>query len=124
MLRGKASNVSPVHSLGDNIIIEAKRDSDNINRRQLIATTVISSFIERNLHPHANPMVPVIVITIPTMMVCLYDCTKDLLLMNDALEWVDVENDTYNEANLLLWLFIHHRYVIAIVWLISMYVIL
>ena len=126
VLRGESSNVSPVHSLGDNVAIEAKRDPDCINKHQLIATTVISSFIERNLHRDANPMVPVILITTPTTMVCLYDCTKDLLLMSEELKWIDVGNNTFYITNLfVIWLFIHHRFVAAIVWLVSsMYVIL
>ena len=85
VVRGGSSNVSPVHSLGDSVVFEAKRELEFINRHQLIATTIILSFVERNLHHNSNPMVPVILITILTLMVCLYDCTKDLLLISDEL---------------------------------------
>ena len=116
VLSGVASNVSPAHSSGDNVIIAAKLDTDNINRQQLISTTVVSSFIERNLHPDANPMVPVILITIPTTQICLYDSTIDLLLISDVLEWINVEKNTFNVVNLfLIWVFIHHRYVAIVI---------
>ena len=112
VVRGRSSNVSPVRSLGDSVVFEAKREPMSINRHQLIATTVVSSFIERNLHRNSNPMVPVILITIPTVTVCLYDCTRDLLLISDELKWINVEDDTFNTANLfVIWLFIHHRFV-------------
>lgn len=76
---------SPVSTIGDSCIFEA-REQFNVN--QLIVTTVISSFIERNLHPHLNPLTPVIMPGGPEAQICLYDCENDVLLLSDVFKWI------------------------------------
>jgi len=56
----------------DSIAIEAKQDIHKFNRHQMIATAVFSSFNEQNLYPEVNPLVPVILISIPDVVFCLY----------------------------------------------------
>ena len=100
---------SPV-SDGDSIIIEGKRSTVTFNVHQLIATTIVASFTEMNLHPDQNPLIPVIMICVPQAKICFYDCKNDLLIMSETFNWVD-RGKLRKLHMLLVWLAIHHRYI-------------
>ena len=98
-------------TLGDSCIMEAKL-SNQFNINQLIAISVVSSFIERNLHKELNSLTPVIMIGAPTAQICLYDCDQDILLISDKFQWVTNNEDHPNiiiEGLLMIWMTIHHR---------------
>ena len=67
----------------------------------MIKVCVISSFIENNVHPSLNPLVP---------RICLYDAQKDVLFISEEFQWMDYDLMTFNYAGAtLLWAVINHR---------------
>ena len=67
MVMMKSSNGSPTSSSsqetdGTSTICEAKKCMCEDDMAQLIKTCVVSSFIENNLHPKLNSVVPIIAI--------------------------------------------------------------
>lgn len=104
---------SPTSTLGDSCLVEGKIGGQQFNINQLIATTVVSSFIEHNLHGDVNPLTPVIMIGAPKAQICLYDCQQDVLLLSEKFEWVvDTDEDCpaiISAGLLLIWMTIHHR---------------
>ncbi len=101
---------------GASLNLELKRTIKKIS--QTIATTVLASFTEKNLHPTLNPLVPCILIDCRYIQIVMYDCDADVLLISEKNELMD-ENDedelVSKSAILLLWLFINHRYISIIV---------
>ena len=87
--------IQPAHAWFNNlsVIVEGKRYTALINTDQLIATTVVTSFIQHNRHPNLNPLIPAIMICVPTAQICFYDCTKDLLLLSDTFTWLNTEQN-------------------------------
>jgi len=75
---------SPTGTLGDSCIIEGKANEKCFNTNQLIAICVVPSFIEHNLHHNLSLMTPVIMLGASTVQICMYDCCKDILLINDV----------------------------------------
>ena len=110
------SNPGSPSSIGDSVVVEGKRFSSLFNTDQLIATNVVISFTEHNRHPDFNPLVPAIMICVPTAQICFYDCTKDILLLSNTFDWLRCEDGKRyvdKAAILLLWITVHHRYIIA-----------
>ena len=69
---------------------------------------MLSSFIEHNLHPSQNSMVPCLLVNSSTIRVLLFDCVKDILLISDKVSFL---TGSYVEPStlLFLWLFLNHR---------------
>jgi len=79
------------------------------NLIQIVKAYVISSFIEANLHPGLNTMVPTILIDSEKAMVALFFTKSDVLLLSKIFYWRD--NDKFSDAGItLLWAMINHRY--------------
>ena len=96
-------------SNGNTTVCEAKLKISKKNLPQLIKTCVVSSFIERNLHPGLNSMVPAILMDTEKAIVALYCVETDLLLVSDAFKWND--GNTLNMSGItFLWAMINHRY--------------
>ena len=97
-------------SNGTTAVCEAKLKIDQRkNLIQVVKTCVVSSFIEANLHPGLNTMVPTILIDTEKAMVVLYCAKSDLLLVSKTFYWR--ENDKFNVAGItFLWAMINHRY--------------
>jgi len=55
---------------------------------QAISTCVTSLFMEHNLRPEMQPIVPTILIDGDTFRVTLYDCLKDVLLISQPKDHV------------------------------------
>ena len=102
---------SPVSTIGDSCVLEAKIGIEQFNVNQLIATSVICSFIECNLHPHLNPLTPVIMLGVPEGQICLYDSESDVLLLSDVFNWITNEDSPViiNAGLILIWMTIYHR---------------
>ena len=120
-LRGCSSSFTPLVTIGEDEDEDEDEHSDGssfvmeIKTRikqdsQAIGSVVLSSFIEHNLHPSLNPLVPCILINCYTLKVFLYDCISDVLLISESIPFRngDVVKE---ECILLLWLFVNHRYV-------------
>ena len=75
---------------------------------QLVATCVVNSFLERNLHPDVNPMVPTILFNRTAFLICLFDCKNDVLLISDP-KLLSTRGGISRTAVLLLWLVVNHR---------------
>ena len=102
---------SPLSTMGDSCVLEGKISRERFNVNQLIATTVVSSFIEHNLHTHLNPLTPVIMLGAPKGQICLYDSENDILLLSDVFDWITNEDNPVivNAGLMLIWMTIHHR---------------
>lgn len=87
--------------------VEGKRKAKKLS--QSIATTVVSSFTEKKLHPSENALVPSILINCRYVRVLLYDCQKDVLLISAPLDLVNNRQHVIKSTILFLWLFINHR---------------
>ena len=97
---------------GDSMVVEAKKDIKRCNMPQLISLTVISSFVENNLHGDLNPLVPSLMINSSLIVVCLYDCVNDYLLLSDDISLYDMEEESQiisKSTLLLIWILINHR---------------
>ncbi len=73
---------SDENSDGESLLIEAKLFSKLENLPQTIATRVVSSFIEKQLHQSLSATVPTILIDGEDFLVCLYNSEKDVLLIS------------------------------------------
>ena len=108
-----SGNINLPHEEGSNgttSVYEAKLKIDKRQHlRQLVKTCVVASFVENNLHPTLNSMVPAICIDVERALVALYCPKQDILLVSDLFKW---RNDmTLNTAGIaLLWAMINHRY--------------
>jgi len=63
-----------------------------LNKQQLIATTITSSFIERGRHQGLSPLVPIVMLHVPKAIICMYDCTQDILLLSEEFVWMDQDS--------------------------------
>ena len=58
---------------------------------QLIATNIVASFTENGLNPVLNPLVPSIMMSAHRVLVSLYDCVNDVLLLSPAIDLLQSE---------------------------------
>ena len=100
---------SGVGSNGTSTVFEAKIEIKKKFFPQLVKTAVVTAFIENNLHPELNTMVPTILIDTTCAVIALY-CTKhDLLFISDKFSWRN--DDQFNVSGVtFLWAMINHRY--------------
>ena len=81
---------------------------------QVVKTCVVSSFVEANLHPKLNTMVPTILLDTTNALVVLYCSRHNLILISDIFCWR--EEDRFCKPGVtFLWAMINHRYEILIV---------
>ena len=93
---------------GKTATIEAKVRSKSANLSQMVATCVVASFTEKNLHPSKSAMVPTILIDEHKCRVCLYDCDKDILLIF-GIKSLSTKGHLSQSAMVFLWAALNHR---------------
>lgn len=99
-------------SNGMTAAIEGKVKINKDNLPQLVKTCVVASFVENNLHPLLNPMVPTIIMDTTKAQIALYCVKNDILMISECFKWRD--GTCFNRAGLfLLWGMINHRYEIV-----------
>ena len=54
---------------------------------QLVKTCVVSAFIEHNLHPSLNPVVPTILLDHEQARIAMYNSLNDVLMISDEFKW-------------------------------------
>lgn len=83
---------------------------------QFISTSVVASFTEHHHHGDKNPLVPVIVINSRTIMIVLYDCVHDVLMLSESIDLFNEYTHSVleSEAILLMWIFVNHRSVLGV----------
>jgi len=86
-----------------------KLRSQTKHLQQLVATCVVYSFIENNLHKQLPSIVPCILIDPNGFSICFYDCIDDILLISQIVQLQSTTNSLSSSAVLLLWLTINHR---------------
>ena len=97
-------------SCGTTTTVEAKIHFKKKNLSQLVATCVVSSFIENKLHRNLPSAVPSILIDPTGFRVCFYDCQNDLLLISGKKSLQSQGREGLSRsAVLFLWLIINHR---------------
>ena len=93
--------------------IEAKLNTQPNHITQIVGESVISSFIESNLHPELNPMIPSIIIDGQKFGVSIYDKENDLLLLGWDIPWLTENDDSELQLDevgvVILWAMLHHR---------------
>lgn len=79
---------------------------------QMVGIAVVGAFTEHNLHPQQNPLIPTLVINSSTVMIVLYDCKNDILLISEKVDLFSDDgphNKVKKSVLLFIWLFINHR---------------
>lgn len=96
-------------SPGSSVVFEGKLQM-NIRKHvsQLSVSCVVNSFIENNLHPNLNPMVPSILFNKTAFRIGFYNCVEDVLLISEP-RALTTNNGISKTAVLLLWLVVNHR---------------
>lgn len=86
-----------------------KRNIQDKKKSQTVGTCVLSSFTDHSNHPNLNPMVPSALISCKTIIVCCYDCVKDVLLVSEEVQLLEDSNLFKLSTLMFMWLFINHR---------------
>ena len=86
---------------------EGKKKIKMSNRDQLVATCVVSSFINKNLNN--RNMTPAVLINGTKFIICLYDCENDILLLSDPIEYVKENGDLISLGLLALAIVVNHE---------------
>lgn len=98
------------HTPGDSVTIEAKL---KINEDVLMQLTVLSAFVEKNLHEDLCPMVPTVLMAPTTASICIYDVRQDYLIISETFQWLEKDSQngyTFDKPGfLLLWMALYHR---------------
>ena len=84
---------------------------------QLVTTTVVASFVEKNLHRDLMDVIPTLMIGPTSAIICIYDVTQDYLLISEKFEWLETGEDgddddkyVFNKPGfVLLWMALNHR---------------
>lgn len=108
---GIESSDDGIQSDGGTLTIDGKAVFEEQYMSQLIATNVVSSFVEKNLHD-CNPLVPSVMMNGEWVAISLYDCVQDHLILTKRISLYDDNWAPKDSVLLLLWLFINHRYVL------------
>ena len=109
--RSKAlHSADPDESNGTSTVCEAKLQIQKCHKPQLVKMCVVAAFIEHNLHPALNSMVPSIIIDTCQAQVALYCADSDVLIISKKFYWRRGNNFDINGI-LMLWAMINHRYV-------------
>ena len=95
-------------SQGDTACVKAKIHCSLRNFTQLVATNIVSSFIENSLHKELNSAVPTLLINNQYFYMSIYDSRTDLLLISNKVPFKG-EGKLILEEILMLWLTIKHR---------------
>lgn len=66
---------------GNSTLIEAKCNLDDQKLMQLVTTTVVASFVEKNLHRDLMDVIPTLMIGPTSAIICIYDVKQDYVLM-------------------------------------------
>lgn len=90
------------------LTVDDKKTLAKEHTSQLIATNVVASFVEKNKHSDCNTLIPSLMVDNERVIICLYDCDKDNLLLSDTVDLYDNGN-LDGSAILFIWLFINHR---------------
>lgn len=93
---------------GNTIVIEAKLKISSQNLSQLIALSIVNSFTEHNIHPAMNSIVPSLLLNGHFMVICLYDCVNDILMLSQELVFRG-PGGINKETVAMMWLVINHR---------------
>ena len=94
-------------------LLDEHTDSESSQLPQGVATAIVHSFTQNKRHPGLNPMVPTVLINGSDFRIILYDCSKDMLLVSNPVEYRDGSKMT-PLGTLVLWLTIHHRYLYCV----------
>ena len=87
---------------------EEKVMARDANLHQAIGTCIVSSFIEKSLHPDQQALVPTILIDETQFRVCLYDSEKDVLLISES-KCLATKGGLSRSGMALLWVVTNHR---------------
>ena len=91
---------------------EGKKDMDDKYKDalcQLVGTCVVNSFIDKNLSPGKNTVVPTVLFNKSKFKICLYDAEKDILLISWPKLLTTATGGIAKNAVLMLWIIVHHR---------------
>ena len=109
--RSKAlHSADPDNSNGTSTICEAKLQIQKGHKPQLVKMCVVAAFIEHNVHPSLNSMIPSIIIDTCQAQVALYCAESDVLMISKKFSWRRGNNFDINGI-FMLWAMINHRYV-------------
>ncbi len=93
---------------GMSVLVEAKLTVCERNLPQIYATAVVSSFTDKNRHKR-NGFTPAILLGRNYIVAALYDCSNDVLLVSELLEFVSDQTAVVTGV-FFLWILINSRY--------------
>ena len=79
---------------------------------QIVAQSVVSSFIHNTRHPEQNPLIPSVGISTfeRKVMAVFYDPYLDVLLLSSKIKWLEEEEQCFSKPGVVfLWLLRHHQ---------------
>ena len=97
---------------GTKTTYEAKKTFSMDDVDQIVAQSVVSSFIHNNRHPEQNPLIPSVGISTfeRKVMAVLYDPNLDVLLISSKIKWLEEEEQCFSKPGVVfLWLLLHHQ---------------
>ena len=103
-----SNDESDAASDGATTTLEAKVMAKDANLHQAVGTCVVSSFMEKTLHPDMTALVPTIMIDEKQFRVILYDSEKDILLISKS-KCLATKGGLSQSGMALLWLTLNHR---------------
>ncbi len=74
-----------------------------------MAAAITHSFTEHSNHGALNPMTPMILLDDNHMVIVLYDCVQDVLLISEKIEYFDEDHALIKVGVVIAWLVINHR---------------
>ncbi len=93
------------------VLVEAKlkvqKQKNHIG--QAVAAAITHSFTEHSNHEALNSMTPMILLDGNHMVIILYDCVRDVLLVSAKIEYFDEDNALMKVGVVIAWLVINHR---------------
>ena len=75
---------------------------------KVVAICVVSSFMEKSLHPDKPGVVPTILIDRKGFRVCFYDCERDILLLSNTVP-LSADGHLSPCGVVFLWAVLNHR---------------
>ncbi len=95
----------------ESVLVEAKFQLKNNSKQigQVVAAAITHSFTEHYNHEALNSMTPMILLDDNHMVIVLYDCVQDVLIISNKIEYFDENNALMNVGVVVAWLVINHR---------------
>ncbi len=110
---------TPDDESGESILVEGKLGKAKMRNEvigQVVATVITHSFTEHCNHPTLNAMTPMILLDENHIVILLYDCEQDVLLLSKKIPYFDENKKLMDVGVVVAWLAIsfHQKAVVIL----------